>query len=323
MTTPIPEEVIITLYKYIKAEHLPGFLNTGYLKVSKIGEVNDPFEYAPCFDAKDAFNKLLHDLLGASAKQTFVYDTDGIRKDWIVRWNSMVKHGRVKYISFSTLCSSPLMWGHYADNHKGICLVFRFNLKELNTYFPNTQISTIIYSKERVSDIPLILSWPLKIDHDAVFNLFQRLCGCTKSKDWEYEKEVRLYINPQIHLRERKGFKFYGDIRAALRGVILGINFENNEEKIKREINEALQRNPTTIIRAQQSLKEYKVKNDSFADVGEEEYARWADLMGMNSMLADYQKVYDAGLEHQKRIIESKLAPMGITFDNLNVIYTQ
>lgn len=311
------DEQTITLYKYIKAEYLPEFLNTGYLKVSKIGEVNDPFEYAPSFDQESGFNKLVKELLGSKAPHVSFADTKEIREAWREKWTNWITHSKVRYISFSSLCSSPLMWGHYGDNHKGVCLVFRFKLHEMDAYFPNTQLSTIIYSKERVSDIPMILSRTLDINQDAVFHLFQRLCACTKAKEWEYEQEARLYINQKIHLRERNGIRLYGDVRDAFCGVILGVNFEDNPTEIKADVHTALKRSTTSVTHAYLSLKEFRIENDVFSDITSEEYAQWSNKLGMKTMVEDYKKLEELAKVHYEEMYERKLASLGMSLNDI------
>lgn len=291
MSLSYSEDATITLYKYIKAEYLPDFLKNGFLKVSKIGEVNDPFEYTSSYASEESLAEIIS-AIGISCnvenvKQRF----EDVQKQWMGYWNQQIKRSAVRYISFSTICSSPLMWGHYADNHRGVCLVFKFKLNELNTYFPNTQICRIIYSDERVSFIPVLLSYKSPFDYHCAFRLFQHLCSFSKAKEWEYEKEARLYINPRIHLHERSGCRFYGDARAALHGLILGINYSANDESIKNAVQESLQDKPLKIAQARQSLKRYRVENVIFSDVLDDDYTRWAEWMGMNETLAKYREI--------------------------------
>lgn len=289
------DEQTITLYKYIKAEYLPEFLNTGYLKVAKIGEVNDPFESIPCFDPKDSLDRLINEITNSVNSDISYKETEIALKDFEEAWELMRSRSSVRYISFSTLCSSILMWGHYADNHKGACLAFQFKLNELNDLFPNTQLTTMLYSRERVSLIPYILSQGLNINTKEVPQLFRYLCGFTKAKDWEYEKEARLYINPKIHLRERKGIRSYGDTRRALSGIILGINFEQNSEAVKELVISGLHNNHIAYTRARQSLKEYRVENDTFFDLPDGDYEKLSEHFGLSFLQPDYQKVFEAG----------------------------
>jgi len=82
----------------------------------------------------------------------------------------------------------PVMWGHYADNHRGVCLEFKlFDDKGKNTFnFSKEdiiQVSEINYTNEPID----ILNMPL----EEVGKLDVRLLS-TKSEKWKYEKEIRL-----------------------------------------------------------------------------------------------------------------------------------
>ena len=74
----------------------------------------------------------------------------------------------------------PLMWAHYADSHKGICIQYRFKKK----YFIQDS-STLSFRRVKeetyTNDIPNL--------HEGI-NISDALF--TKSKVWEYEDEVRI-----------------------------------------------------------------------------------------------------------------------------------
>lgn len=74
----------------------------------------------------------------------------------------------------------PLMWAHYADSHKGICIQYRFK----NEYFiqDSSKLSFRRVKEETyTNDIPNL--------HESI-NISDALF--TKSKVWEYEDEVRI-----------------------------------------------------------------------------------------------------------------------------------
>ena len=98
-----------------------------------------------------------------------------------------VKFGKITssfgIVCFSGLLDSQLMWSHYADNHRGICLM----------YMPERDSSGLLgahhevhysneYPKIRVVDLP-------KLGPSVVESLL-----LTKSKAWEYEFEHRLIM---------------------------------------------------------------------------------------------------------------------------------
>ena len=69
------------------------------VKLSKISELNDPFELRP------------YDLTDPRIRQAFLTTRDEI--------------GAERGLAcFSSAWSNPVIWAHYSDNHKGLCLGF-------------------------------------------------------------------------------------------------------------------------------------------------------------------------------------------------------
>ncbi len=100
---------------------------------------------------------------------------------------------------FSSVDKNILMWAHYADNHRGICLVFERSLK--SRVFRNAQ--PVKYSKER----PLV-----NIIRDGKAESMEKSL-LTKARYWRYEHEWRwLYQVPGPQKFERE----------MLSGIILG-----------------------------------------------------------------------------------------------------
>lgn len=82
--------------------------------------------------------------------------------------------------SFSENNKSLLMWGHYANNHKGFCV--EYDIFEIMKKY--SLISPVIYSN--------------KITKYYGGNITMKVLGkvlCTKSLEWEYEEEWRLFEN--------------------------------------------------------------------------------------------------------------------------------
>lgn len=115
---------------------------------------------------------------------------------------------------FSESNNSPLMWGHYADGHKGFCLEYDFteNLTDCNKpcnnkkgclkFLLETPVAPICYSEHRLdatagilSIIQQILKDETKLGMNDYFSdmLLCVKCLLTKSSDWHYEKEWRLF----------------------------------------------------------------------------------------------------------------------------------
>ena len=96
---------------------------------------------------------------------------------------------------FSKRNDSALMWGHYADNNRGVCIEFE-----------DEKFLDVLYSNERASiKIKNLMSKILWSYHtQEKLTLSKRKEGMllvalapllTKSNDWSYEEEVRCIIN--------------------------------------------------------------------------------------------------------------------------------
>jgi len=99
-----------------------------------------------------------------------------------------ILHKAVKICSFTTRHDSLLMWGHYADSHRGFCV--KYGLKgydgvndlRLRLLFP------VMYS-DALTDMTDFLA---RSGSGNFNNLWVQKAALTKSKEWEYEQEWRL-----------------------------------------------------------------------------------------------------------------------------------
>ena len=116
---------------------------------------------------------------------------------------------------------SPLMWAHYADNHKGVCIKYRFNSKSFPLLNEDEtelfRIGNIDY-KPRYS----INEFEIKI-WDALF---------AKSKVWEYEHETRLVYYSTNDIPMVKTVNVPG----AITGIYLGLRCSGEDERIIKSL---------------------------------------------------------------------------------------
>jgi hypothetical protein len=124
-------------------------------------------------------------------------------------------------VCLSAAACSTLMWSHYSDNHKGICLEFRVK----GTFFGAAV--KIIYRAE----------YPKMI----IGGNFGQMMLTVKAKDWEKEEEYRLACPLSEEVTESKespllmkdGFLEIGDL---LHAVIMGCEVGEEEERIIKEL---------------------------------------------------------------------------------------
>jgi Protein of unknown function (DUF2971) len=144
------------------------------LKISEIDKLNDPFELWCVSQEEPELRAVLSNFKTEMGK-------------------------RCGMLCFSKHWNNPLLWSHYADKHRGMCLGFEI---DENTLKPVTY----------VSDRPELLMPPTEESINQL--LF------TKFEDWQYEEELRNWF----HLNEREGDHFFYpfDEHIQLREVIAG-----------------------------------------------------------------------------------------------------
>lgn len=167
------------------------------LKVSRFSSCNDPFELA-AFSLKDRAVRKQH-------------------KEWLA--DSDKKFG---LICFCRNWRSPVLWSHYADNHRGLCL--GFDVK------PDNYID-VRYASERLFPDVDINNFFEHIGEDQMSDIF-----ATKFIHWNYEEEVRLLITFETEPDDYEiCFHPYSD-ELKLRQVIIGPRSEICVEDIREAV---------------------------------------------------------------------------------------
>lgn len=86
------------------------------------------------------------------------------------------------------LCSkfdSPLMWSHYADQHRGVCLEYD------TSAIASAKLHRVSYGRSRIIRASHIRDWLFR-DSRAARKAVVTAALLTKSKEWRYEGEWRL-----------------------------------------------------------------------------------------------------------------------------------
>jgi hypothetical protein len=176
------------VYHFLPAKWALDDIARQRIRISEIDQTNDPFELW-CVSQP---NRKLRDALRAYKKEM---------------------GGRFGLICFSEDWVNPLLWSHYADKHRGICLGFDVDERVLRK---------VKYVKERST---LRLPLTTTTTDELLW---------TKYWDWKYEDEWRSWLK----LDEREdGHYFYYFNNAQefmrLREVIVGPLCETTEAEIK------------------------------------------------------------------------------------------
>lgn len=199
------------VYKFLDAQFGLKSLYERRLKISRIEDLNDPFELG-AFD-------LTHPTLSDHV--------ESVRKN---------ADDRVGLLCFSSSWSSPLIWAHYSDKHKGVCLGFE------------------IPAGDRV----IYISQPIQLPLDASSEENRELVTGYRNKKyggWCYEDEVRVWKK----LEDQRGLCFadFGDDLRLLE-VIAGMACSITEAEVVRAV-----RDPSVkIIKARLASNEFKIVAD-------------------------------------------------------------
>jgi hypothetical protein len=182
------------LFYFTSSQYALSNLAMRRLKVSRFLELNDPFELMAANLSDDDERRAMqgfHDQIDA---------TKGV-------------------ICFSSRWDNPVLWGHYADKHRGIALSFEV---------PDYLLFQARYENSRFF-----------LPRDPKTNRFkpdeatiQRILS-TKFTDWKYESEWRYFVD----LSEAKfeAGLYYEDFSESLKltEVILGAKCEISKEKVQ------------------------------------------------------------------------------------------
>jgi Protein of unknown function (DUF2971) len=212
-------------YQRYNAEYLENTIHRGVVRFARASEFNDPWDCKPSFfvpDDMDELRRLVDFMSRASERHTPEFDPaeraaradhylrnpDALRKDLAATsaemWAQIDRRYRLYCLTKKPDC--PLMWGHYADHHRGACLEFNARTADFCSAIQ------VAYS----TDYPRF-----RLDDDTDLSPF-----FSKSSDWSYEDEYRLVAQEESEalgsgtLMTREGL--YQHSRGALASIIIG-----------------------------------------------------------------------------------------------------
>jgi len=199
-------------YHFLPAAYALDDIAKQRIKISEIDQTNDPFELW-CVSQP---TRSLRDALRAYKKEM---------------------NEKFGLICFSEDWVNPLLWSHYADKHRGICLGFEVDKRILRK---------ITYVKERSA-----LRLPLTNETaDRVL--------WTKYWDWKYEEEWRSWL--QLDDREEGHYFYHFDSQPdlmQLRQVIVGPLCDTTEADVKASLGS--DGDGVRIIKARLAFKTFRV----------------------------------------------------------------
>ncbi|PQA82596.1 hypothetical protein C5F52_13450 [Limnohabitans sp. TS-CS-82] len=194
--------VIMRVYYLTPSQYGISNLNLSRLKISRINQLNDPFEFME-------FN--LQDLRNKKAIENF---------------KEKINH-EYGLTCFSENWRNPLLWSHYANKHEGIALGFDIS---------DEILSKVTYTNERVNIYydefqKFILNGELMID-----KLIR-----TKFYHWHYEKEQRFFIPLRDAVLDNDNYYFNFNEHIKLKEIILGVRCIYTKDEIQKITNQNFQ----------------------------------------------------------------------------------
>lgn len=183
------------------------FFTTPMIRATPVLALNDPFEgYFNKDQVRDA-DRNQTNFYEINGKQVYATDESGLDDTMDVIRCELRNLG---IISFTEDFNNPLMWAHYANEHKGMVIELDFNepffsdsIKEINgrkSRFGKNYSADCYEFPEKVNYRRVMpcfdraeFSAPDSID-DYHWEKFNRTILFTKSNDWIYEKEQRSIV---------------------------------------------------------------------------------------------------------------------------------
>jgi hypothetical protein len=147
-------------YKFLNQQYGLKSLYERRLRRTRINELNDPFELRP------------YDLTNPKDRWAFLRTRDELAQ-------------RFGLLCFSADWHDPVIWAHYSDRHRGLCLGFEIPSEVAE---PRT---------EKVDYIPVPLPFPadfLRLDNQQQLPMVKKMIF-TKYCNWEYEHEIRTWTD--------------------------------------------------------------------------------------------------------------------------------
>jgi hypothetical protein len=162
---PSPE--FLRVYHVTSAEYGISDISLCHLKVARFSDLNDPFELMAMRFRTDT----------RRAAADFKEDVDS----------------HTGLLCFSADWKNPVLWSHYGDKHRGICL--GFNIRR-------TRVEEVLYEDKRILD-KLADGGTADLDESL-----QALLRRTKFSSWSYEEEQRVLL-PLSEAKKAGNLHFY------------------------------------------------------------------------------------------------------------------
>lgn len=244
------------IYKYVpNNENLLKLLINNTLWFSDPATFNDPFDCRYIIDAEPSMMCLLqfyHKKSNISNFSAFIKDFIFPTRERYLK--DLEQHHFINSFSmqhgiccFSEKYNHRLMWAHYADEYKGVCLIFDQQL-QVDDMFYQFSGSKVQYSNNKVKKF---------FDGSGIFEVTDIFY--TKNKQWSYENEVR------EHRTFEKGEKnrVVSFDPKSLVGIIFGAKMQNETKRSIIDIVSNMHKYNIEFINSSIDLRNSKISLES------------------------------------------------------------
>lgn len=214
----------ILLYKYVSLDSFEKTIQEWALKASLRHDVNDPLENIP----RGEVGNVMSDTMNVPP-----------------------------FFSFSRKMSVTAIWGHYAENAKGVCMAFLFpvnaerteewgdTISQTDTEKTDTYLDlSTIEDKELKNKLQTSVFFPLDYNNSRAigsddsldsYTAFRRILK-RKAKCWEYENEIRLLCDISLADKSKNNMLLFSWPMRYFIGAITGPKCPIPPEVLKRQI---------------------------------------------------------------------------------------
>ncbi len=207
------------VYHFVCKKYALKNIVNNQLKIATINELNDPYEFYVGF--------------GNSGKLFDEETSVNIQKHY---------SDIIGFLCFSKNWENPVLWSHYGDKHKGICMEFDI---------PDKFLLKVEYKQELAIVEGNDSDWRNKFAQATI----------TKYEHWSYEEEYRIPVELDSHqvLHEDENYFVPFSSEMALKRIFLGSRcrlIETDEQNLKQRqipiIHTCLSRNSYSVIEKEQ-----------------------------------------------------------------------
>lgn len=174
------------VYHFVTREYGLDNLRRRRLKIATIDDLNDPFEL------------LAVDLSPPELRSAF----REFKREFIKKYG---------LLCFSQNWHNPVQWSHYAEKHRGLCLVFDV---------PPATVTRVSYKRKKLFSDETARMLDSTPSHADVLRLLT-----TKYQHWHYEEEVRAFLS--LEERDAQTGLFFTDFSDKLKLVEVLVGAES------------------------------------------------------------------------------------------------